>query len=220
MVLLILQDKDKNKSFDMSTQHVWAEFSCVLEAYYRNYPNNKEENMSKYKETEKLAADESVSRHLPIPSASYSLHTSSSSTEYPSGYLPPEDDAISILRLYQGCCSNRVVARFYAREWLKRRRDETGGSQSLLWQLRQVLRMTEAVTSGAHARSLHRTGHSFGRSGASIIETALSAFRSGECGISLHMNDSLDEALEEERGLLLWAIYFKDEGCIPYWLKN
>ena len=146
----------------MSTQHVWADFTCVLEVYYRIYPNDKEENISKNEKTEKLAADESVTRHLPIPSASYSIHNSSS-TKYPSGYLLPDDDAISILRLYQGCCSNRVVARFYARKWLKRRRDETGGSQSLLWQLRQVLRMTEAVTSGAHARSLHRTGHSFGR---------------------------------------------------------
>ena len=63
--------------------------------------------------------------------------------------------------------------------------------------------MTEAVTSGAHARSLHRTGHSFGTSGAKIIETALN-FRSGECD-RLHINDSADEALEEERGLLLWA---------------
>ena len=136
------------------------------------------------------------------------------------GYLPAEDDDISILRLYQGCRSNRIVARFYAREWLQRRRDKTAGSQSLLWQLRQILRMTEAVTSGAHARSLHRTGHSFGTSGAYIIETALSAFRSGECDIALHINDLADEALEEERGLLLWAIYFKDEGCIPYWLKT
>ena len=78
--------------------------------------------------------------------------------------------------------------------------------------------MTEAVTSGAHARSLHTTGHSFGTSGAYIIETALSAFRTGECDIALHINDSADEALEEERGLLLWEIYFKDDGCIPYWL--
>ena len=54
------------------------------------------------------------------------------------------------------------------------------------------------------------------------METALSAFRSGECGKALHMNmnESLDEALEEERGLLVYAIYFKDDGCIPYWLKN
>jgi len=79
--------------------------------------------------------------------------------------------------------------------------------------------MTEAVTSGAHARSLHRTGHSFGTSGAKIIETAPN-FRSGECDIALHINDSADEALEEERGLLLWAIYFKDEGYIPYLLKT
>ena len=52
-----------------------------------------------------------------------------------------------------------------------KRQDETTGSQSLLWQLRQVLWMTEAVTSDA--RSLHSAGHTFGRSSTFIIETAL-----------------------------------------------
>ena len=100
-----------------------------------------------------------------------------------------------------------------------KRQDETTGSQSLLWQLRQVLWMTEAVTSDA--RSLHSTGRTFGRSSAFIIETALSAFRSGECCcIAFHMTDSVDEELEEESGLLFWAIYFKDKGCIPHWLEN
>ena len=56
-------------------------------------------------------------------------------------------------------------------------------------------------------------------SGAYIIETARFV-HTGECDIALHINDSADEALEEERGLLLWAIYFKDEGCIPYSLKT
>jgi len=34
------------------------------------------------------------------------------------------------------------------------------------------------------------------------------------------MTDSVDEELEEESGLLFWAIYFKDKGCIPHWLEN
>jgi hypothetical protein len=57
----------------MSREHVWAEFTRVLEVYYRNYPNNDEQNMIKKIKTETLAgsADELVLRHIPeIPSAS------------------------------------------------------------------------------------------------------------------------------------------------------
>ena len=58
--------------------------------------------MVKKIKTENLAgsADELVLRHIPeIPSASVRLYNSKEN-ENPSGYLPPEDDDISILRLF------------------------------------------------------------------------------------------------------------------------
>ncbi len=111
----------------------------------------------------------------------------------------------------------------YAREWLKRWKEDPVhhiGSHALLWQLRMILRMTVDVTSGAHARTLHGTGRSFGPSGFAIVDTALSTVQSGSSCEPIHANDAADEALENSRDMLLWAIYFINEGCIPYWLKN
>ena len=69
------------------------------------------------------------------------------------------------------------------------------------------------VLSGWDARTNHQSGRSFGKTGMHIIEVALRADNSG-----IHCSDSSDEALEETRGLLLWAIYFKQERCTAYWL--
>ena len=214
----------------MTTQFLWKEFDKALLKYKLEHPK------LNIVEVNAPSAEEPCIR-VRLPNEPEGLFVEleertiveptkcecSNASEYSPGYIPPQDHNISILSVYTGSRNNRIVARFYAREWLKRWRDDPVhhiGSHALLWQLRMILRMTSDVTSGAHARMLHETGRSFGSTGFSIVETALSTRRSGSCFDPLHASDADDEALENSRDMLLWAIYFQNERCVPYWLKN
>ena len=187
---------------------IWGEFMSALEQYKKkrkaNIPPPVEDEASTIPYFEKQEA--SVTRES----------VAEGSFGYVPGYLPPEDDSIVNLNCYSGSVVNRRVARYYAREWLKRWRDDPVqhiGSHSLLWQLRQILKMPRDVLSGWDARIYHQSGRSFGKTGIRIIDTALHSDHSG-----IHFSDSSDEVLEETQGLLLWAIYFKQERCTAYWL--
>ena len=70
--------------------------------------------------------------------------------------------------------------------------------------------MDRAVKSGLDAQASHSKG-SIGPSGITIIDKALSDF----CAPP-HNNYASDEAVENDRGLLLWAVYWIDMGCVPY----
>jgi len=105
---------------------------------------------------------------------------------------------------------NRKIARYFAREFKLRWQMNPPAAFRLLSQLKMILKMDRAVTSGVDAQASHPKG-SFGKSGIHIIESALA----DDCA-SPHQDDASDEAVEVDRGLLLWAVYWIDMGCVPY----
>jgi hypothetical protein len=114
------------------------------------------------------------------------------------------------LAAFQGIQVNRKIARYYAREFKLRWHDNSASALRLLSQLKMILIMDRAVKSGLDAQASHSKG-SIGPSGITIIDKALSDF----CAPP-HNNDASDEAVENDRGLLLWAVYWIDMGCVPY----
>ena len=105
---------------------------------------------------------------------------------------------------FQGNQVNRKVARYYAREFKLRWNVNSAAAFRLLSQLKLILKMDGAVISGVHAQASHPKG-SFGKSGISIIDSALA----DDCSPP-HQDDASDEAIEADRGVLLWAVYWVD----------
>jgi hypothetical protein len=76
------------------------------------------------------------------------------------------------LAAFQGSLVNRKIARYYAREFKLCWHVNPPVAFRLLSQLKMILKIDRAVTSGVDVQASHPKG-SFGKSGISIVESAL-----------------------------------------------
>ena len=119
------------------------------------------------------------------------------------------DDGAGLLSSFSGHSSNRRVGRFFARCFAQKyKRAGHDGAFKTLSQCKKILELRDEVTSGEMVASLCS---GFGKGGISIIDAALAHDTSDP-----HGDDAADERLENEQGLLLWAIMWQNLGCTPY----
>jgi hypothetical protein len=114
------------------------------------------------------------------------------------------------LAAFQGSLVNRNIARYYAREFKLCWHVNPPVAFRLLSQLKMILKVDRAVTSGVDVQASHSKG-SFGKSGINIIDLALA-----DDYASPHQDVQAMRRLKLIVGLLLWAVYWMDMGCVPY----